>query len=114
MQEYDYLSSMTEDIVNYIKDNNIENPNWDELYDELWCEDCITGNGGLYYATEFECEEFLCHNWPILAEALREFGLPEHPEDKDARWYDCTVRCFLLGQALDCALEVINNEQHGN
>lgn len=111
MKDYNYLESMIEDIVNYIKDNNITDLDYDKLYEELWCEDCITGNGGMYYATEYECESFLCHNWSLIGEALRGFCVPyDNLIDKDAQYFDSLVRCYLLGEALDSALEVIKNE----
>ena len=59
MEKYDYEKAITNDIINYIKDNYVE-LDWttsdddiaDYLIDILWSEDCITGNGSNYYDTE--------------------------------------------------------------
>ena len=84
------------------------------LYDELWAEDAITGNGPYGYSSEEMCEEFLCHNLYLLFEALFEFSeieeslldkLYKHIKEKNfARWADTTIRCYVLGSAIENAL----------
>ena len=91
------------------------------LYDELWAEDAITGNGPDWYASEEECEEFICHNLNLLFDALFEFGeleeslldnLHKHYKEKNlARWADCTIRCYVLNNAIEGAL--ITWERYG-
>ncbi len=91
------------------------------LRDELWFEDDITGNGSDGYASEEECEEFLCHNLDLLFDALFEFGelkeslldnLYKHYKEKNlARWADCTIRCYVLDNAIESAL--ITWEKYG-
>ena len=91
------------------------------LREELWSEDDITGNGSDGYASEEECEEFLCHNLDLLFDALFEFGeleeslldnLHKHYKEKNlARWADCTIRCYVLDNAIENAL--ITWEKYG-
>lgn len=41
---------MIEDIKNYVMDiNDLENYTFDELYNELWTADTVTGNGSGSY-----------------------------------------------------------------
>ena len=123
MEKYDYYVKVTNDIECWM--DTYEDPfdlsqfeNREEaaefLYDELWAEDAITGNGPYKYSSEEKCEEFLCHNLYLLFEALFEFGemeeslldkLHKHIEEKDfARWADSIIRCYVLGTAIENAL----------
>ena len=123
MNNYDYRKALISDIKEYIKDN----PNAvyvdpmvdDEIsnywYDVLWAEDCVTGNGAFWYAKEDECEEFLAHNIDLALEACNEFGVDMKmlfeaaANGNAARYIDCTIRCYLLGECLEQALEEINS-----
>lgn len=123
MEKYDYHKAMIKDIKDYIKDNPnaiyVDPRQEDEIsnywYDELWHEDCITGNGAQWYAPENECEEFLTHNIDLALEACNEFGVDMKTlftaasSGNAARYIDCTIRCYLLGECLEQALEEINS-----
>ena len=130
MNKYDYYIAVTNDIECWIdKDGVLFNlsqfKNRKEaaefLYEELWTEEAITGNGPNGYASEKKCEEFLCHNLNLLFDALFEFGeleeslldnLYKHYKEKNlARWADCTIRCYILYNAIEDAL--INLEGYG-
>ena len=112
MERYDYYEAVKEDAINAI----IEGVNWngveylegeDEIYDALWIDDGVTGNGsGSYTFSSWEAEENVCHNLDLLGEALEEFGcdaskLAEH----GAEWADVTIRCYVLGQVIEEAIE---------
>lgn len=113
--KYNYFEAVKADVLAYIS----ENINLDEfdsfedlenaLNDELWVADSVTGNAsGSYTFSTWQAEENLCHNWDLLAEALREFGYESVDIlDKGAEWCDVTIRCYLLGQAIAEALEEI-------
>lgn len=78
------------------------------LYDEAWVSDSVTGNAsGSYYCNAYKAEEALAHNWELLEEALDDFGYPseENPIAKGAEWCDVTVRCYMLGQVIEDAME---------
>ena len=67
MEKYNYKEAIVHDIKEYIITNEIEidleddeASNW--LYDELWDEDSITGNGAFFYDTEEHCSEYICFN----------------------------------------------------
>ena len=123
MNKYNYLEEITNDIECWMdKDGDPFDISQFEdreeakefLYDELWTEEAITGNGPYGYASEEECEEFLCHNLDLLFNALFEFGeleesllddLHKHHKEKNlARWADCTIRCYVLDNAIEDAL----------
>ena len=121
---YNYKQALIKDIKEYITDNPHEwadplvtDDIFDYWYDILWTEDCITGNGYDWYDTEDKCSEYLSNNFDLLYEAAREYCinddvniLIEQYENKSlARYFDCTIRCYLLGECLMTALEELNN-----
>lgn len=113
MSNYDYRKAVCDDIrteleyrgVTVTSDNRDEL--YEELYDELWTDDSVTGNAsGSYTFSSWEAEENLSHNWGLLNEALCEFGCSnENIADKGAEWCDVTIRCYLLGECLSAVLD---------
>ena len=116
---YNYRKEMATDIKEWI-DNNITLEDWefrndleDYLYNELWADDSITGNGGNYYSLEFICNNCLAYNLDLMMEACEEFcvdmkTLLQHYHDGDlARYLDCTIRCYLVGEVIYTVLDEI-------
>ena len=116
MEKYNYKEEMIEDIIFYIKDNNVLNyeySNIDELHtilnDELWDCDDVTGNGGSYYASAAKCEEYLVGNLRLALEAFSDFGFDYKKlslsDDELIQYIDSTVRRYLLWDCIWEALE---------
>lgn len=118
---YDYREAMTEDVKEWIKEN-IDLTEWTEdregleqqLNDDLWTEDSITGNAsGSYYCNSYKAEESIAHNWDLLNEALDEFGQNNiNVIEKGAEWADVTIRCYLLGFVISDVLDEM--EENGD
>jgi len=127
MEKYDYKRAITHDIIDYIHDNKIkidwtlsDNDIVEDLVDLLW-DTNITGNDNLnYYGTEDKCSEYLCGNSDLLYEAAREFCLDDninillkHYEDKSlARYFDTTIRCYLLNSCVYQAIKELKKEEY--
>lgn len=117
--EYNYLEAVTADVRDYIT-NEINLDDWrgnrdgleEQLNDDLWICDNVTGNAsGSYFFSAYKAEEALCHNWAELAEALKDFGCTDiNPFDKGAEWCDVTLRCYYLGQAIAAVLDDLAEE----
>ena len=117
MEKYNYLKAIAADVAEYIKENFTaeeiaermeEREAWeDELRDDLWIADSVTGNAsGSYFCNTWRAEEAVAHNWNLLNDALVEFGCYDcNPVEKGAEWCDVTIRCYLLGQAISEALD---------
>lgn len=111
--DYNYLDAVKDDVREYIKDNGIEvTPEnieelQEQLVDDLWAEDSVTGNGsGSYTFDTYKAEEYICHNLGLLGEALQEFGSDAANWLKQgAEACDVTIRCYLLPQAVAQVLE---------
>lgn len=115
MEKYNYREVMKADIRQWLQDNADEYADvpesdlYDYLCDTMWTDDEITGNAS-FYDSEYKCEEYLCHNFDLLFEALFEFGEFEadlidkvHEVSNNgtfARWADCSIRCYLLSECL--------------
>lgn len=118
MERYDYFAAVKNDVLDYINDNEIvvNTENRDEveqgLNDTLFTCDSVTGNAsGSYTFNARKAEEYLCHNWDLLVEALTEFGSDMSYLERGAEACDVTIRCYLLGQAISEALDEVETEE---
>lgn len=110
---YDYREEVSNDIRAYINENiNLDEYKGrrddleEELNETLWVSDEVTGNAsGSYYCNAWKAEEALCHNWDLLADALREFGCDADILERGPEYCDVTIRCYLLGE---CIAEVLD------
>lgn len=107
--KYNYYEAVLEDVREALKET--DERDYETLYDILWIDDSVTGNGsGSYTFNAWEAEENLCHNMDLLREALQEFGCDLSYLEKGAEACDVAIRCYLLGQALSEALEELEKE----
>lgn len=122
MRTYNYREAICDDIREYIHEE-INLTEWvgsregleEKLYDELWIYDGVTGNAsGSYTFNAWKAEEYLCHNWDLLAEALEEFGQDDvNVIEKGAEWADVTIRCYLLGECIAAVLDEFAEQLNG-
>lgn len=107
--KYNYYEAVKNDAMEYIKENGLQDKSQDELYDELFLSDSVTGNAsGSYYCNTYKAEEALSHNLDLLKEALDEFGGDFNDAlERGAEYCDVTIRCYLLGQVLADILEEV-------
>ena len=118
MERYDYRTALCEDIREYIKDHDITvtSDNREEveeqLNDDLWVEDSVTGNAsGSYTFNAWQAEENLVHNLDLLGEALTEFGCSaDYLIKNGAEACDVTIRCYLLGECIGIVLDELEEE----
>ena len=115
---YNYLEAVTDDVRNVI-DDYLDNYDADmdaddireQLYDDLWTDDSVTGNGsGSYTMNRNKAKEYIFADPDPIIEALEEFGtdakeVGEKFLSQDWEYFDVTARCYLLGQAIDAVLE---------
>ena len=73
---------------------------YEGLYDFLWFDDSVTGNGsGSYTFDEHFASECLVGNYSLLQEALDDYG--QFPLiEVSAQVFDVTIRCYLLSEVL--------------
>lgn len=116
MEKYNYMQAVTDDVKNYITENNIKvTPDnreelCEQLNDSLWADDSVTGNArGSYTFCRRTAEEYLCHNLDLLGEACAEFDCT--PEYDNPEACDVTIRCYLLGAAISAALDEVEEEE---
>lgn len=124
MEKYNYYEAMKEDIKNYIAENyTAEELNEkmldvddfsEELNDDLWTVDSVTGNGsGSYTFSRATAKDYILSdsdNIDLLREALREFCVDGDTIAKkflSEEWedFDVTIRCYILGGVINKVLE---------
>lgn len=116
MEKYNYMEAVTNDVLDYIAENDIKvtpdnrNEIYKQLNDLLRAEDSVTGKAsGSYTLCRWTAEENLCHNLDLLGEAYAEFGCT--PEYDNPEACDVTIRCYLLGAAISAALDEAEEEE---
>lgn len=118
-----YIEAVTADATEYIRDNYTAEEiaeamtDRDEfavrLNDEMWVADEVTGNGsGSYTFNREQAKEFVLADVDTVREALKEFcveaeTIADKFLDEDWEYFDVTARCYVLGQAIDAALDSI-------
>lgn len=122
MERYDYENAVREDVLEWIREHYSndeiteklqERDEWEqELNDDLWTADSVTGNAsGSYTFNAWEAEENVCHNLDLLGDALEEFGSDMDIMRSGAEACDVTIRCYLLGGAISAALDELEEER---
>jgi len=118
IMSYDYKEVVKEDVLDYIKTEidfldfeTIEELE-EKLNEDLFVCDGVTGNAsGSYTFNTYEAEENLCHNLDLLTEACQEFGSDVGELiEQGAEACDVTIRCYLLAEAINEALEEIEED----
>jgi hypothetical protein len=118
MEKYNYEDAIKSDIYEWLEENGAEYQaddgtiSYDDVYDDMWVADSVTGNGsGSYTFNAWVAEENICHNLELLKEAIEEFGGDFEKVMESAESADVTIRCYLLGQYLQEGIDEYN-EKH--
>ena len=121
---YDYLEAVKDDVKEYIKnevnvgDYSDRDEMGEQLYDTLFCEDSVTGNAsGSYTFNSYKAKEYIESDpeaYTYIRELVSEYGIEaETVADKflneDWEYWDVSIRCYLLYQAVDKALEELED-----
>ena len=116
MEKYNYFEAVKEDVKQYIEDHDVKVTTSNredleqELYDEMFISDSVTGNAsGSYTFNTWQAEENLCHNLDLLKEACEEFGSDCNILES-AEGCDVTIRCYLLSSALSEVLDELEED----
>ena len=119
MTKYNYLESIKANVMEYIN-NEINLTDYEDkddleqfLNDELFTEDSVTGNAsGSYTFCRQTAKEYVTENMEECIEALKEFcveaeTVAEKFLSEDWEYFDVSIRCHLLDQAISEVLEEI-------
>ena len=112
---YNYYEAVKEDVLNYIKKEvDMNGMDLDELkerlYEDLINNDSVTGNAsGSYTSCRSEAEKYVEENKDLVREMCDEFG----GHQRIANWWltddyesiDVSLRCYVLGNAIEMAVE---------
>jgi hypothetical protein len=118
-----YLEQVKADVKDYIEDNYTaeelkekmeDRDDFEEtLNDDLWIDNSITGNSsGSYTFSREQAKEYVLDDIDTVREALKEFcveadTIADKFLSEDWEYFDVTARCYVLGQAIYAALDII-------
>ena len=122
---YNYYDAMENDIKNYIEENiNLEDYTKEELEeelnDQLWVCDSVTGNAsGSYTFWRATAKSYVINNMDLCVDALVEFCVdPKTIAEKflaeDWEYFDVIIRCYILNQCIHKVLDEYEEELFGN
>lgn len=125
LENYNYREEVYNDVLNWMRNENMhlfpqdyENACdlADEISEELWADDSVTGNGsGSYWFDAWKAAAVLAHNYDLLDEAMDEFGPDKSIDCYDSyEAHDVTIRCYLLHGAIDDVLDNLYDEEQYN
>lgn len=116
MKKYDYIENMKNDIKEALEsydltayDNREELES--ELYDSLWDDDSVTGNGsGSYTFCRETAKDYVLSNIELVNVSCIEFCteyavIGNKFLNEEWEWFDVTIRCYLLGQVISKVLD---------
>lgn len=120
---YDYLEQVTADVRDYVE-QEIDLTEWagdrdgleEKLNDDLWTCDSVTGNAsGSYTFNRVQAQIYVLDGMDELQEAVNEFGIDSETIggkflESDWEYFDVTIRCYLLGQAIAAVLDDLEEE----
>ena len=120
---YDYLEQVTADVRDYVE-QEIDLSEWagdrdgleEKLNDDLWTCDSVTGNAsGSYTFNRVQAQIYVLDGMDELQEAVNEFGIDsetigEKFLESDWEYFDVTIRCYLLGQAIAAVLDDLEED----
>lgn len=120
---YDYLEQVTADVRDYVE-QEIDLTEWagdrdglaEKLNDDLWTRDSVTGNAsGSYTFNRVQAQIYVLDGMDELQEAVNEFGIDsetivEKFLKSDWEYFDVTIRCYLLGQAIAAVLDDLEED----
>ena len=119
---YNYLDSIKADVLEAISndytltDYESREQLEERLNDDLWIDDSVTGNAsGSYTFSRATAEKYVRDNLDLVREMAAEFGISageigERFLADDWEWFDVSIRCYLLGQAIAEALDELEEE----
>ena len=121
MKNYDYMNAVCDDVREYIE-NEIDAADWtsdregleEKLNDDLFVDDSVTGNAsGSYFCNAYRAKQAFLSDpkaEEYFAECCADFGMDAAEVGKhfirgDYEYFDVTIRCYLLGQAVSKVLD---------
>lgn len=99
-----FIDEVRDDLKEFIQDRwtetEIKDLDRDEVYDEAFIDDRVTGNGsGSYFFNAWKAKESIFEmDEELLKETISEFGIDMAEHWGDWEYLDVSVRCYALGQ----------------
>jgi hypothetical protein len=116
-RRYNYGKQLRSDVYRYVKKHRLHKE-WsgskeelkEYLYDSLFSEDTVTGNGtGTYTKDASKAEIYLARNLDLLEQACNQFECTAEKVFQNGPEYaDVAIRCYLLPQAIEQVVDKLH------
>lgn len=119
MTREDYIYELTDDIKRWMDDNDWvssgdKDDDYENLNDALWVEDSVTGNAsGSYTFSRSKALENIDGAEDVIEDMIQEGWVDKDTIAEhflDWEYWDVSIRCYLLGEAIDMALDELEVE----
>ena len=106
----DYLDE--EELLNLVQGKLSKEELVEKLVDDLFIDDHVTGNGsGSYFMNRSKAEDRLAHEWEFIGDVMEEGFLGPKTLAQGAEAVDVALRCFVLPEAIDSALDELMEQK---
>lgn len=111
-----YVDSVVDSIMDYELDELKKAVNGEisdeELYDNFFNSDSITGNlSGSFYCNAYKAEEALCHCMDLIQEMVKEQYI-DMERLLNPEYVDVCCRCYVLGEAIETAKRIYQQKNN--
>lgn len=123
MERYDYFKAVTDDIKEWIQDNvgpeeELNEELFNRIYNKIFTEEKVTGNGPNGYASEDQCSEYLSNNFYLLYPAMKKHYfldstliIKHYDMQHLARFFDSIIRCDIFDDCLKMAFSELRGDK---
>ena len=114
MTREDYIEQIKNDIISEYGDDIREGASEDEVNELAWLNDSVTGNAsGSYTFNSAQAKENINGAEDVIRELVKEYDIDPDTVatrflNEEWEYWDVSIRCYLLGEAIAQAFEEIN------
>ena len=116
---YSYREAVKEDVKAWMEENPEYGHEYEAIFEACWIADGVTGNGsGSYTCNRLQAREYFFEDsdsddyiMQMIDEGLATYEeVGKHMATADWEFIDVSIRCYLLGEAIQEVLDELEEE----
>lgn len=115
MTREEYLNQIKADILENYGDEIMKGASREEIEEKAWIDDGVTGNAsGSYTFSRSEAKENIDGAEDVIRDLVQDYAIDSDTVAEkflyeDWEYFDVSIRCYLLDEAIDMAFEDIES-----